>query len=66
MKIDTTTLSPWAEIISLLGRMSSLTVTVGGVAHSGDAELTMDEASRAVTLAFPAPKVVPFKGKKAA
>lgn len=56
MKIDTTTLSPWAEVNTILSRMSSLVVWVDGVPYAGEAELTRDEATGEVVLAFETPK----------
>lgn len=66
MKIDTTTLSPWAEVNTILSRMSSLVVEVDGVRHAGDAELTRDEATGEVVLSFETPKPKKAKLKAAA
>jgi hypothetical protein len=51
MKIDTTTLSPWAEIHRMLANMRTLTVTVGGDTHTGEADLSADDSGN-VMLAF--------------
>jgi len=69
MKIDTATLSPWAEVNTILSRMSSLVVVIDGAPYSGEAELTRDEATGRVTLAFETPDTTvlePVKPKKKA
>lgn len=48
MRINTKTLSPWADINNILSRAKSLTVIVDGKDRSGDAELSIKDG--AVTL----------------
>lgn len=55
MKIDTTTLTPWAEVNRILSNAKTITVTVGDDEHKGDADLSIDDHGN-VTLAFPEEK----------
>jgi hypothetical protein len=54
MKIDTTTLAPWADINRLFSNMKTLTVKVGDDEYEGEAEIDSDNG--AVTISFPALK----------
>jgi hypothetical protein len=51
MKFRLDELMPWAPVFSILSRMKSLTVKVGGVEYRGAAELSLDDGNRA-TLAI--------------
>lgn len=60
---DPAALSPWTDIDTILGRMKSLKVTVGGEALKGDATLSLSDEGHA-ELAFAGKKAAPAKGKK--
>lgn len=50
--LDTTTMSPWADIHRLLSNAKSLTVKAGGRTYDGEA--TLEDADGHLTLAFAA------------
>ena len=54
MRIDTTTLYPWADVNNMLGRMRRLRVMVGNAVHEGEADMSLAEDGTLV-LAFDAP-----------
>jgi len=62
MRIDTTTLYPWAEVNNMLGRMRRMRVTVGDAVYEGDADMSLADDGT-LTLAFDGPKAAK-KGRK--
>lgn len=56
MQIDTATLTPWADFNRVIRNARSLSVRIGKTEHVGDCEMTFDDETGRVTLAFPAKK----------
>lgn len=54
--LDTTTMSPWADIHRLLSNAKSLTVKAGGRNYKGEATLEDDDGH--LTLSFPPRKLM--------
>lgn len=57
MKTNTNTLSPWADIHRMVSSMSSLRVVVDGEEYAGEADISLDAATRRLTIAFKAKPV---------
>ena len=52
MKINTETLSPWADIHRMVSQMSSLRVVVGDEEYAGEAEIDLDTNTCRLTIRF--------------